>query len=353
MLSHHHIGVAQIGIAALQPDEKEAVMERAGEAWSYPQARATSNAALAARVADLEAENAALRLTGAVVYPPDGTVSPFTIIHLGHGQVRLGDCVHDKRLPGLWIGRDGLGMGVTQVLNRCAKPDETLAVISFANVEGLDVLLDAVQRIRKIAFLAAPVQPAAQQDINAALDRADVEDAARFPDQKRDGEWREAQRVCDLPAVHEMIQGFADDQTGDNATMVVREVMRAIAQRAGSGSENSVKTYQFMTDVIHGKCVACQLADRVATLELGDLDKLRHAVGAVQHRPKRTWGLRNYFCAGRGGAVELAMRRLVAAGFMSAGHESDKQSYFHATKDGCKMAGLDAPGVRRAMEDES
>ncbi len=43
------------------------------------------------------------------------------------------------------------------------------------------------------------------------------------------GEWSDAERICNLPAVHEVIQGFADDRTGDNAIMVVREVMRALA----------------------------------------------------------------------------------------------------------------------------
>ncbi len=39
-------------------------------------------------------------------------------------------------------------------------------------------------------------------------------------------EWTEAQRISDLPEVQELLQGFSDDPTGDNATMVVREVMR-------------------------------------------------------------------------------------------------------------------------------
>jgi hypothetical protein len=88
----------------------------------------------------------------AVVYPEDGTVSPFTVINLGGGHVRIGDCVHDARLPGLWFGKDGLGMGVEQELNRHAVPGETLAVVTFANVQSLDVLLDVVQRIRRIKF---------------------------------------------------------------------------------------------------------------------------------------------------------------------------------------------------------
>lgn len=39
--------------------EKEIAMESAGEVWTYPQAKATSNAALAARVVELERELAA------------------------------------------------------------------------------------------------------------------------------------------------------------------------------------------------------------------------------------------------------------------------------------------------------
>lgn len=42
-------------------------------------------------------------------------------------------------------------------------------------------------------------------------------------------EWADAERIANLPAVHEVIQGFAEDPTGDNGTMVVREVLRALA----------------------------------------------------------------------------------------------------------------------------
>ena len=47
-------------------DAKESAMERAGEVWSYPQARAASNTALAARVVDLERELAQARRECAV-----------------------------------------------------------------------------------------------------------------------------------------------------------------------------------------------------------------------------------------------------------------------------------------------
>ena len=97
----------------------------------------------------------------AVVYPPDGTVSPFTVINLGAGAVRMGDAIHDGRLPALWFGRDGEGMGHEVQMDREAREGETLATVTFANVEGLDVLLDVLHRCRRRFFpTAAPVAPA-------------------------------------------------------------------------------------------------------------------------------------------------------------------------------------------------
>lgn len=89
----------------------------------------------------------------AVVYPPDGTVSPFTVVNLGTGKVQIGCSVHDKRLHALWFGKSGTGvMGEEQELNRAAEEGETIAVVTFADVEGLDVLLEVVERIRRKAF---------------------------------------------------------------------------------------------------------------------------------------------------------------------------------------------------------
>lgn len=88
----------------------------------------------------------------AVVYPPDGTTSPFTVINLGAGAVQMGECVHDRRLPALWFGKGGQGIGHEEEMNREAKPGETIAVVTFSNVEGLDVLADVVQRIRTKSF---------------------------------------------------------------------------------------------------------------------------------------------------------------------------------------------------------
>lgn len=101
----------------------------------------------------------------------------------------------------------------------------------------------------------------------------------------------------------------------------------------------------------HGKCVACQLADRVAMLAPGDIDKLKHALGAVSNQPKRDWGFRNYYNAC---SEDPAMLRLVAAGFMSRGRVIEADSaYFHATRIGCKVAGLSGAHIGRAMGEQA
>src|SRR5207253_10486163 len=41
--------------------------------------------------------------------------------------------------------------------------------------------------------------------------------------------WADAERIADVPAVHEALQGFSEDATGDNGTCVVRAVLEAVA----------------------------------------------------------------------------------------------------------------------------
>ena len=102
----------------------------------------------------------------------------------------------------------------------------------------------------------------------------------------------------------------------------------------------------------HGKCAACALAAVRAAILPGDLAKLKHMLGAVQHYPKYKWGWRNYFAAGSGQQHE-AMLRLVATGLATAGRAANEMTYFHATRLGCRAAGLDGAGIKRAMEGES
>lgn len=99
----------------------------------------------------------------------------------------------------------------------------------------------------------------------------------------------------------------------------------------------------------HGKCAACALAAVRDTIMPGDFAKLQHMLGAVQGKPKNRWGYRNYFAAGSGQQHE-AMQRLVAAGVATAGRATGDMTYFHATRLGCRAAGLDGAGIKRAME---
>ncbi|OEZ50317.1 hypothetical protein JAB1_14320 [Janthinobacterium sp. MP5059B] len=100
----------------------------------------------------------------------------------------------------------------------------------------------------------------------------------------------------------------------------------------------------------HGKCAACALAAVRDAIMPGDFAKLQHMLGAVQQYPKSKWGWRNYFAADNVQQHE-AMQRLVAAGLATAGRMTGDMTYFHATRLGCKAAGLDTAGIKRAMED--
>jgi hypothetical protein len=113
--------------------------------------------------AELVTAQAATTMPCARVYPPDGTMPAYPVIHLGVGKVRMADSVYDERLPALWFGINEPGMPDEVPLNRDARDDESLAVVTFANVEGLDALLKAVQHIRREAFpCASPAGPAPQ-----------------------------------------------------------------------------------------------------------------------------------------------------------------------------------------------
>ena len=75
-----------------------------------------------------------------------------------------------------------------------------------------------------------------------------------------------------------------------------------------------------------------------------DMKKLRHMLGATEHRPKKNWGFRNYFAAGADSVPSL--ERLVAAGYCVRGAH-----YYHATRAGCAAAGLSKAATKRAFED--
>ena len=71
------------------------------------------------------------------------------LIELGHGKIEVAEGTHDDR-PALIFGRNGTGkVGEATPPNRHATHEETLAVVTFANVESLDVVLAKLQTLRE------------------------------------------------------------------------------------------------------------------------------------------------------------------------------------------------------------
>ena len=68
-------------------------------------------------------------------------------ILMGHGRIEVGNGMHEG-LPSLWFGRDGQGLGVERDRNGPVEPNETVLVITFENLQGLEAIEFAVQRLR-------------------------------------------------------------------------------------------------------------------------------------------------------------------------------------------------------------
>lgn len=100
--------------------------------------------------------------------------------------------------------------------------------------------------------------------------------------------------------------------------------------------------------VQYGVCIACQWDARVASLEPEDHDILRFMLG-VKQSPRSQWGNRNVYLCNRRDLP--SMTRLVTAGFVRAGEQVLQLRYYHATAAGCKLAGLNATALRRALGD--
>jgi hypothetical protein len=88
----------------------------------------------------------------------------------------------------------------------------------------------------------------------------------------------------------------------------------------------------------HGKCEHCRLT---AGLAAGDLDKLRHMLGATAHHPKTKWGFRNYYLCNV--QDRESMERLVAAGLAVRGEVLLRTQYYHATRDVAAPLALTVP----------
>jgi hypothetical protein len=82
------------------------------------------------------------------------------LIELGYGKIEVADgTCRQTGKPALIFGRNGTGkIGEPTPPERIHEPGETLAVITFENVESLDVLLGELAEIR--ARLTAETLPA-------------------------------------------------------------------------------------------------------------------------------------------------------------------------------------------------
>ena len=69
-----------------------------------------------------------------------------------------------------------------------------------------------------------------------------------------------------------------------------------------------------------------------------DMKKLRHMLGATEHRPKENWGFRNYFAAGPGHSDEPHLESLVSKGLMTKRRdvfdEMHESYLYHVTDQG-------------------
>jgi hypothetical protein len=85
------------------------------------------------------------------------------------------------------------------------------------------------------------------------------------------------------------------------------------------------------------------MIDSEALITVGDLDNLRHMVGAASRTP----GFRNHFAPG--GKDVDSMLRLEAAGLVIRGRRYEETFFFHATEAGCKVIGMSAAATKRAL----
>lgn len=71
------------------------------------------------------------------------------LIELGYGLIEVAEATQGGK-PALFFGRSGTGkIGESTQPGRVATHEETLAVVTFENVESLDVVAGKLQRIRE------------------------------------------------------------------------------------------------------------------------------------------------------------------------------------------------------------
>ncbi|MCK5505515.1 MAG: hypothetical protein KAJ10_10150 [Thermodesulfovibrionia bacterium] len=80
-----------------------------------------------------------------------------------------------------------------------------------------------------------------------------------------------------------------------------------------------------------------------------DLNNIRHMTGSQSRYPRKQWGFRNHFCAGKNGQDFKSMQKLLSAGYVSQGIEQETSIFFHATKEGCEAVGMNKKQIQTAL----
>ena len=104
------------------------------------------------------------------------------LIELGHGLIEIGEGTHEDK-PALIFGRNGTGkIGEPTPPDRHCPHEETLAVVTFANVESLDVVLMKLRQLRdkmtaNVEFSGTPaaLSPEAPLERRVVRKRGDAE----------------------------------------------------------------------------------------------------------------------------------------------------------------------------------
>lgn len=79
---------------------------------------------------------------------------------------------------------------------------------------------------------------------------------------------------------------------------------------------------------------------------------LRHMLG-MEGEPRRVWGYRNHYGAGRDGQELARLRGMEKVGLVRQGNETDKRIFFHATEAGCRAVGMNTLERQRALDEDT
>lgn len=90
------------------------------------------------------------------------------------------------------------------------------------------------------------------------------------------------------------------------------------------------------------------MMDAQERITAGQRRILRHMLG-MEGEPRRAWGCRNSYAAGRGDYSLARLRGMEQAGLIRQGSMTEHRIFFHATEAGCRAVGLNTQERERAL----